>query len=179
MLKPKVLEKLNEQIGRELYSSHLYLQMSGWCAAQGLDGCAAFLRTHSQEEMSHMLRLFDYVQQSDAQPLIPALDQPPHEFESVKDLFRQVHEHEKSITGWINELVQTTFEAQDYFTFNFLQWYVAEQHEEEALARTILDRLELIGLEGRGLYFFDADLGRLARGEKPESLFSGGGDQNA
>jgi len=179
MLKPIVLQKLNEQIGRELFSSHLYLQMSGWCGAQGLDGCAAFLRKHSQEELAHMYRLWDYVLGSDAQPIIPAIEQPTSEFESVKDVFRAVHEHEKTITGWINELVQTTFEAQDYFTFNFLQWYVAEQHEEEALARTILDRLELIGIEDRGLYFFDADLGRLARGEQPEMLFGGPGESGA
>ena len=39
-----------------------------------------------------------------------------------------------------------------------MQWYVAEQLEEEALARTIIDRLNMIGNDKAGLYLFDRDL---------------------
>ena len=39
-----------------------------------------------------------------------------------------------------------------------IQWYVAEQIEEEALARTINDKLELIGDDKGGLYLFDRDI---------------------
>ncbi|NJN64935.1 MAG: non-heme ferritin [Acidobacteria bacterium] len=166
MLSAEVLAKLNEQVGHELYSSHFYLQMSAWCAAQGLDGCARFLRVHSQEELGHMYRLFDYVSQSGEQPVIPALEKPPHEFGSVREVFERILEHERFITARINDLVATTFERRDFFTFNFLQWYVAEQHEEEALFKTLLDKLTLVGTDDRGLYFFDAELSR-AKAEKP------------
>ena len=46
----------------------------------------------------------------------------------------------------------------DYTTHNFLQWFVAEQIEEEALARTIIDKLNLIGDDKAGLYMFDRDM---------------------
>jgi len=46
----------------------------------------------------------------------------------------------------------------DYTTHNFLQWYVSEQIEEEALAKNILDKLNLIGNDKGGLYLFDRDL---------------------
>ena len=39
-----------------------------------------------------------------------------------------------------------------------MQWYVSEQIEEEALARTIMDKLSLIGNDKGGLYLFDRDL---------------------
>ena len=39
-----------------------------------------------------------------------------------------------------------------------MQWYVAEQIEEEALARHILDKLKLIGDDKGGLYLFDRDI---------------------
>jgi ferritin len=39
-----------------------------------------------------------------------------------------------------------------------MQWYVSEQLEEEALARTILDKLKMIGNDKGGLYMFDRDL---------------------
>jgi ferritin len=58
----------------------------------------------------------------------------------------------------INELVHISLEEKDYATHNFLQWYVAEQIEEEALARTILDKLSLIGNDKGGLYLFDRDI---------------------
>jgi ferritin len=174
MLKKPVLEKLNEQIGHEFFSSNLYLQMSAWCADQGLDGCAAFLRVHSQEEMGHMFRLFDYVIESDEKPLLPALEQPQADYESVQNLFEEILEHEKMISAKIAELVEVAFSEKDFFTFNFLQWYVSEQHEEEALARSNLDKLRLVGTEGRGIFFFDAELGRMRAGEKIVPSDAGG-----
>ena len=59
MLKAEMIEKLNEQMNLELFSSLLYQQMSAWCSYNSFEGAAAFLRRHAQEEMTHMQRLFD------------------------------------------------------------------------------------------------------------------------
>jgi ferritin len=55
-------------------------------------------------------------------------------------------------------LVHITLGEKDYSTHNFLQWYVAEQIEEEAQAKTILDKINLIGEDRGGLYLFDRDI---------------------
>lgn len=162
MLKSDVVTKLNEQVGHELYSSIFYLQMSAWCAEKGLDGCAKFLRRHHLEELGHMNRLYDYLVESGEKPVFPQIEAPPNEFESVKHVFDTILEHERFITSKINEMVAVTFEGRDFFTFNFLQWYVAEQHEEEALFKTVLDKLELVGQDDRGLFFFDREMGQMA-----------------
>ncbi len=162
MLKPAMLESLNRQINLEFYSSNLYLQMASWCESQGLDGCAAFMKGHANEEMQHMQRLFDYVNETGAMAKLGAVDAPPTEFDSIEDLFRQTYEHEQMITTKINELADTAFQEKDYSTFNFLQWYVAEQHEEEALFKNVLDKIDLIGKDGKGLYFIDKEIGKLA-----------------
>jgi ferritin len=167
MLSGNMLAKLNEQIGVEFESANLYLQMSSWCASQGLNGCASFLRDHSQEEMGHMTRLFDYVIETGGQALLPALPKPQHEFESVKELFMQTYEHEQFVTGKINELVDTAFGEKDYSTFTFLQWYVGEQHEEEALFKGILDQIEIVGVDGRGLFMLDREIGAMKGGGGP------------
>ena len=164
MISKDLLQKLNEQIGLEFESANIYLQMSAWCAAHGLEGCAGFLREHAQEEMGHMMRLFDYVLETGAMSVIPALPKPRCEFESVGDVFGATYEHEKFITGKINELVATAFSEQDFSTFNFLQWYVAEQHEEEALFKKILDLVDMVGFEGRGLYHLDKEIVGLQAG---------------
>lgn len=163
MLAPAMVEKLNEQINLEFYSSNLYLQMSAWCEDKGFEGAAEFLRKHAVEEMEHMNRLFTYVSETGALPILGAIEAPPHEFNSLGDVFRTTLEHECTITKAINELTHVAFTTHDYSTFNFLQWYVAEQHEEEKLFKGILDKIELIGEDGKALFWIDKDLAELAK----------------
>jgi len=66
MSKQDMLDKLNEQINLEFYSSNLYLQMAAWCEFKALSGCSQFLAEHAQEEMMHMQRLFTYVNETGA-----------------------------------------------------------------------------------------------------------------
>ncbi len=163
MLSDKMIKRLNSHINVEFYSSNLYLQMSAWCELKGLDGCAAFLRAQAQEELEHMHRLFKYVHETGALPLIGEIKAPPTEFSSVSALFRQVFEHEKEITGRINVLVSNAISESDHSTVNFLQWYVAEQHEEEHTIQQILDKIEIIGEEGSGVFFIDKAVGGMIR----------------
>jgi ferritin len=165
MLSKAMVDNLNEQIQLESYSSNLYLQMSAWAEIKGLEGCAAFLRAQAQDELAHMQRLFKYVYETGALPLIGAIKAPPTEFKSTSDLFEQVHEHEKFITGKINALMSLALKEQDHSTANFLLWYVAEQHEEEHTMQKILDKINNIGETGSGVYFIDRAIGMLA-GEK-------------
>lgn len=163
MLKENILSKLNTQIKLEHYSSNLYLSMSSWCKAKGLDGAAKFLADHSREELSHMYKLFNYVNETGAQALVSAIDAPGTEFIDIKDVFEQTYLHEQFITTQINELVALTLGEEDFATFNFLQWYAGEQHEEEALFKGILDKIEIIGLEGRGLHIVDKEIEALLK----------------
>jgi len=161
MLKQKVLDKLNEQINHEHFASNLYLSMSSWCKSKGLDGSAAFLRDHAAEELDHMHKIFDYVNETGAQALVASIDAPDTEFKDLRDIFQKTYKHELFVTSKINELVELTMKEKDYATYNFLQWYVAEQHEEEALFKSILDKMDIIGLEGRGLFMTDREIGNL------------------
>lgn len=163
MLAQAMIDQLNEQINLEFFSSNLYLQMSAWCEDKGFEGAAEFLRAHATEEMEHMQRLFTYVSETGGLPLLGAIDAPEHNFESLGDVFRKTYEHEQMITEKINTLAHVAFSTQDYSTFNFLQWYVAEQHEEEKLFKGILDKLELVGEDGKALFFIDKDLSALAK----------------
>jgi len=158
MLSNPIIDKLNEQINREFYSSNLYLQMSSWCEHQGLEGSAAFLADHAKEEMSHMQRLFTYVNECGAQAKLGEIKAPPTEYESIEDIFNQTYEHEQFITRSINKLAGAAFSEDDYSTFSFLQWYVAEQHEEEKLFKSILDKLRIIGTDGHSLFHFDQQM---------------------
>jgi len=162
MLSENLLQKLNTQVNIEFFSSNFYLQLSAWCDHQGLSGSAKFLKAHANEEMEHMHKIFDYIQDTGALPLLGAIEKPEMNVATLKDVFEQTYKHEKFITSCINELVDITLQEKDYSTFNFLQWYVAEQHEEEKLFKSILDKIDIIGLDGRGLFMVDREIGNLA-----------------
>jgi ferritin len=162
MLTNALVDRLNEQINLEFYSSNLYLQMSSWCEFKGLEGCAEFLKLHAQEEMMHMQRLFNYVNETGAMAVLGQIDSPPTEFKSIVDVFKKTFEHECLVTKKINDLADAALADKDFSTFNFLQWYVAEQHEEEKLFKSILDRIEMIGTDGNGMFFIDQELKSMA-----------------
>lgn len=157
----RIEQALNYQISLEAYSSQLYLSMASWAETKGLNGTAQFLYGHSDEERMHMLKLVKFVNERGGHAVIPKLEMPPKEFDSLKKVFELLLQHEQGITNKINELVHVCLEEKDYTTHNFMQWFVAEQLEEEALARTVMDKIELIGDDKGGLYLFDRDLENL------------------
>lgn len=161
MLSKKIEKALNEQITLEAESSQVYLAMACWAETKGLEGVAEFMYAHSDEERMHMLKLVKYVNERGGHAKVAALKAPPVSFGSFKEMFQTLFDHEVLVSNAINELVHISLQEKDYATHNFLQWYVAEQIEEEALARTILDKINLIGNDKGGLYLFDNDVKRL------------------
>jgi ferritin len=154
----RVQHALNDQIQKEASSSQFYLAMASWAENNGLNGTAKFMYQHSDEERFHMLKLVKFVNERGGKAEIPAIQQPPKEFDGLENVFELLLEHEIAVTQSINDLVDVCLQEKDYTTHNFVQWYVAEQLEEEALARSILDKLKLIGGDKGGLYMFDRDL---------------------
>jgi len=163
MLSPTLIERMNAQVGLEFYSSNLYLQMAAWCDHKGFPGCAAFLAQHASEEYQHGRKLFTYVTETGGLAKIGAIEAPKVEYAGVKEIFEQTLAHELTVTARINELARAAMDEGDFSTFNFLQWYTAEQHEEEKLFRNIVDRIRVIGADGKGLYWIDKEIGKLAK----------------
>ena len=158
MLREKIQTALNKQIKIEAESSQIYLAMASWAETEGLGGAAQFLYKHSDEERMHMLKLVQYVNERGGKAIVPNLAQPEEEYKSLTNLFQTLLNHEIMVSEEINNLVEICLNEKDYTTHNFLQWYVAEQIEEEALAKTIMDKLSMIGEDKGGLYLFDRDI---------------------
>ena len=159
MLSKTMQAALNEQIKIEGQSSQVYLAMASWAEIQpGIDNVVSFFYRHSDEERMHMLKLIHFVNDRGGFAMIPALEQPTLTYPSIKHAFQELLKHEQFVSESINKLVDIALQEKDYATHNFLQWYVAEQIEEEALARTMNDKLELIGDDKSGLYMFDQDI---------------------
>ena len=152
---------LNKQIEMEGKSSAYYLSMASWCETKGYENSAQFLYKHSEEERMHMLKLFNYVNTAGGHALQPEFSGIKHTFKGLKEVFDLILHHEIAVTESINNIVDHCFTIKDYATFNFLQWFVAEQREEETLARRAVELFELIGQEGVGLWMIDQEIGKL------------------
>ncbi|HQE12377.1 MAG TPA: ferritin [Flavipsychrobacter sp.] len=159
MLSKTIQEALNRQVQMEAQSSQAYLAMASWAEIQpGLEGVTEFFYNQSEEERVHMLKLLRYINERGGYGMVSELKQPMVTFPSLKKMFDEFLNHELQVSNSINDLVNMTLQDKDFATHNFLQWYVSEQLEEERIARTLNDKLEMIGEDRGGLYLFDRDM---------------------
>lgn len=159
MVSKSIQAALNKQVQMEAESSQAYLAMASWAEIQpGLEGVSNFFYQQSDEERVHMLKLLRFINERGGFAIVPELPQPTLTFTSLKKLFEEFLKHELKVSDSINDLVHLSLTEKDYATHNFLQWYVNEQIEEERSARTLNDKLELIGDDKSGLYLFDRDI---------------------
>jgi ferritin len=165
MISSKIEKALNQQVLLEAESSQIYLAMASWAEVEGFNGIAEFLFTHSDEERSHMLKLLNFINERGGHGIVPTLKAPPQKYKGIRELFQEVLDHEIHVSNEINKMVDVCLKEKDYTTHNFLQWYVSEQIEEEAMARKIMDKLKLIGDDKAGMYIFDRDITSLDGGQ--------------
>ena len=157
MLKPQIEKALNEQINAELYSAYLYLSMSAYFETIDLKWFASWMRVQSQEELVHAAKFFAFINERSGRVALAAIGGPPVEWKSPLDAFEAAYTHEVHVTSLINSLVDLAQASSDHATYNFLQWFVAEQVEEEASTDAVVKQLRLVRGEGHGLLLIDRE----------------------
>jgi len=158
---------LNAQMTKEAEAAQIYLSYASWADRQGYSGIANFLFRHAQEERNHMMKILEYILKRGAEVSVTAISAPPENPTSVNNCFEKVFVHEVDNTTEVYKLVKMSFDEQDWATWNFMQWFVKEQTEEETLSMKLLDDIKIAGGENMGsseLYSMDRDLGK-ASGE--------------
>ncbi|RME80811.1 MAG: ferritin [Caldilineae bacterium] len=158
MLSKKLQDAINEQINAELYSAYVYLSMAAYFEDQNLPGFAHWMRLQHDEEQVHAMKLFDFLVDRGARVVLKAIDAPPVEFESPLQVFEAALEHERKVTGLINDLYGLALEEGDYPTQVLLQWFISEQVEEEKSADDIVQQLRLVGDYPPGLLMLDREM---------------------
>ncbi len=164
MLSKKLEKVLNQQVEKEGYAANLYLAMASWADGKGLEGISNWFYAQHMEEIQHMLKFIQYINERGGKAVVPSFEQPPMDFKNVKNAFEASLEHEQMVTKSINNIVGICLEEKDFTTHNWIQWFVDEQLEEESSVQSLLDKLDLLG-DGN-LYMFDRDImGMRAAGE--------------
>ncbi|MFH1453511.1 MAG: ferritin [Armatimonadota bacterium] len=160
MLKEKMGQALNKQINRELYSAYLYLAMAAYLDSMKLKGFSHFLRAQFYEELTHAMKIYDYLAQNDYRAIMMEIPAPQAQWSSPLNVFEEVYKHEQKVTGLINDLVKLADEEQDIETRKFLDWFVKEQVEEEESASEVIEMINRNGEEDAGIAITDKELAK-------------------
>jgi len=150
---------LNKQMTREAYQAQVYLAYASWAEVNGFAGISTFLYKHSLEEREHMYKFLKYINDRGGKAKIEAIDAPREHPEGLGDCLQKTLQHEIDNSDAIDEIVNLAHEEKDWATFNFGQWFVREQIEEETLVKNLIDKYELTSAQpGRAnLYGLDRD----------------------
>jgi len=160
MINEKIEKAFNDQINAEIYSAYLYLSMAAYFEEINLKGFANWMKIQHDEEMFHAMKFFDYIFERGGKVELQPIKGPKTSWNSPLNAFEEALEHEKYITGRINDLVYLAAEMKDRASEGFLQWYVDEQVEEESSVGDIIQQLKLMGDSGAALLMFDRELGK-------------------
>ena len=154
----RVHQLLNEQINKEFYSAYLYLDFSNYFKARGLDGFANWYKIQAEEERDHAMLFYTYLQNESMPVTLFAIAKPDKEIKVDMDVLKAGLAHEKLVTESINTIYAAAYEARDFRTMQFLDWFVKEQGEEETNATDLITKMELFGSDPRGLYLLNQEL---------------------
>ncbi len=163
-LSDAITRALNAQMTKESHAAQIYLSYAAWADNEGYEGIANFLFRHAKEERNHMMKLLEYILERGAKVKIEAIPAPPADPSSIQDCFNKVMEQEIDNTKTVYQLVKMSFDEEDWATWNFMQWFVKEQTEEETLALNLLDRIKIAGGENatdEALYALDRELKKM------------------
>ena len=149
MINTKVEEILNEQINKEFYSAYLYLAMSAHFDEIGLRGFCHWTKVQARE---------DYPIARNGNINLKQIEAPQADFQDPLQIFEKIYEHEKSVTSSIECVAYMSEDECDMATRNFIDWYIAEQVEEEATVFEIIKKLQMFGSDKTILYHLDKEL---------------------
>lgn len=155
MISKRLQDQINAQIKNELESAYLYAAMVAYFKAEGLDGMAHWMEVQTNEEIGHARKFFDYLFERGGQAELQPISVLKSNWASPLEAFKDAYQHEQFITGKINELVEAALSEKDYAARSFLDWYVAEQVEEENSVLKVIQLLERAGSSGQALLMLD------------------------
>jgi len=162
-LSQNIEKALNKQMTNEAHNAQIYLAYASWASSEGYDGIANFLFRHTNEERNHMMKFLEYILKRGGKVKVSAIPDPGPDPANVNDCFERVFKSEVDNTQNIYNIVNMSMEEKDWATWNFMQWFVKEQTEEETLALDLLSKIKIAGGEKAGqdaLYTLDLDLGK-------------------
>ena len=157
----KTMEKaINEQINEELASAYIYAAMANYFDNSNLTGFAHWMRLQTDEELLHARKFRDHLINRNGKVELTAIAAPQNEWKTALEAFEAAYAHERHISECINNLSSLAQKEHDHASHQFLEWFVAEQVEEEANADNVVQQLKLVEGAPGGLFLLDREMAK-------------------
>lgn len=160
-LTKKTEKMLNAQVNMELGAAYQYQTMAAHFETLGLEGFAKWMDNQAKEEIEHSRKFYDYLLSRNGKIELEAVGKPKGSFKTVKEVFEDSLKHEQSVTKSIEAIYENVRKEKDYGAEVFLNWFVAEQEEEEETVQKIIDKIALLNVDkdSVALYMLDKEMG--------------------
>lgn len=155
----KVADLLRAQVTHEFYSAYLYLGFSNYYIEKNLDGFGNWFEVQAREEVTHAMKFIKYLQDNSEPVELGAIAAPDLKFTNAREPLVAALNHEQFVTGLINAIYKEARSEDDYRCCQFLDWFIAEQGEEEKNTNDLIAKYDLVGGDARGLYLLNTELG--------------------
>ena len=149
---------LKEQINKEFYSAYLYLAMSNYYYGENLDGFGHWFEVQAREEQEHAMKILKYLQDNGVKVELAAIAAPGADFSDYRAALTAALKHEQYVTSLIHAIYKQARDSDDFRACQFLEWFVAEQGEEEKSTADLIAKFDLLGGDAKGLYLLNAEL---------------------
>lgn len=160
MISKTMEEAFNKQINEELASAYIYAAMANHFANTNLTGFAHWMRLQTDEELLHARKFRDHLIDRGGKVVLTAIAAPQNEWKSTLEAFEAAYKHERHISECINKLSTLAQKEHDHASHQFLEWFVAEQVEEEANADNVVQQLKLVEGAPGGLFLLDREMAK-------------------
>jgi ferritin len=148
MISTKLNAALNAQMNKEFYSAYAYLAVAAYFEEEEL----------TQEELQHAMKFFEYLHHAGGQSKLESIAAPKKDFKSALAVFEHGLKQEQDLAAEISALLNLSIAEAHAPTQVFLQWFISEQVEEEALFTRYIKKLKRVGQDSNGLILLDNEL---------------------
>jgi ferritin len=142
-LENQIIEILNQQIVNEHESSQIYRAMSCWLDDAGWNDASKYFFKSADEELNHMRKIYNYLFSKNCVAEVRTIPAPDSKFGDIRDVISKSLEHEIQVTANWTKIAELAKQLGDDTTYEFSQWFLKEQVEEEEKFRDILDKMNL------------------------------------
>lgn len=155
----QVADLMKDQVNKEFYSAYLYLDISNYYYEKNLDGFGHWFMLQAKEEQQHALKILKYLQDNNEKVKLETIPAPEFNFTNLREPLVATLMHEQYVTGLIHAISKKARESDDFRSYQFMEWFVAEQGEEEKNTSDLIAKYDLFGDDPKGLYLLNNELG--------------------
>jgi ferritin len=158
MISEPVAKLLVAQVAHELTAHTTYMGIALYFERASLKGWAKLFHDQSVEEAGHGSKIISFLIDNDVEFALPAVRGAPTAYASARAAVETALASEQKVTGLFNTLARAARDAGDHRGLEFVQWFIAEQVEEERSMKALLDLID----SGMNLFQAEAHLDSLA-----------------